>query len=132
MGCDLGRGAVGEARRLEGAARLVERVAGPLRRERAAGGGAGRSVYGLERRAGLAGELERVALAAVDDRAEELSPSDRVRRHNRGTTLARQILGERRLSRRGVTELEGEDHRQLADAERRQAIPDVVRGEATG
>ena len=87
---DLGRGAVGEAGRLERAASLVEGVADPLGRQRAAGRRAGRAVDRLERRTGLGRQLEGIALGAVDDRAEQLAAPGGVRRDQRRATLARE------------------------------------------
>src|SRR5690606_36549808 len=72
-GGDLRRGAVAERGRFEGAARLVEGVAQALRRRRAAGRGTHRAALGDQLAARLGGDVERVAVSSVDDRAQQLA-----------------------------------------------------------
>jgi len=87
---------------------------------------------GLEGLAGLGRQLEGVALGAVDDRAEKLSPAGGMRRDQRRPVLAGQVLGQGRLGRSGVAELEGEHHGPLTDPEGREAVANIVRRQAAG
>ena len=131
MGGDLGRGAVGEAGRLQRAARLVEGVAHPLRRQRPAGGRAGRPVRGLD-----APSAPRPrARSGRSPPGSTTAQSSSRRPAGCGATRAGRLLAARkrlegRLGGVGIAELEDEHRGPLADPERRQPVADVVRRRA--
>ena len=108
-GRDLGLAAVGERRRLERAAGFVEGVAELLGRRRAAGRGADRAALFDQRPAGVGGEVDRVAIGGVDDRAEQLAPGAGVGGDDRRAGIGGKRPLERRLGRGGVVEVEDED-----------------------
>ena len=117
--------------RLERAARLVEGVAQLLRRGRAAGGGADRAALGDQRLAGVGGDVDRVAVGGVDDRAEQLAAADRVRaRRPPGRRRRRAPVRAPPSAAAGCVEGEDEHRRLVADPERLQPAAQLGRLDA--
>ncbi len=108
-------------RRLEGAAGLVEGVAQLLGRGRAAGGSTDGAAVDGERLAGLGGEVDRVAVGGVDDRAEQLAATAGVRRDHGRAGIGGQGSLQDRLGGGGVVESKDEHGGFLADPERLEA-----------